>query len=323
LAGFRYFGGFLFILLPFIIYNKKDYDFNRLLNRLVDYWDIFAILIILQSIIIRYPLFFTYLTDNKSGMDENIRHSFILRVYPQAFFLIIFYLFSKGAEKHKLSEIIINVLATLGSLTRSLWAGIIGSLIMGKKSGSKIKFILFVFITFITIYILQIFYNTDFRILSFYYQFYDAFALGDFNSLGTGRFEQAFYPILTFLSKGNIFWGVGFLSAEKSTGNWLFSYLFTGDNHFITEIEVTPIAYFISGGIIGLANLFIFLFILWKIIKKYKYSHFFLQSLIFILIAQLGGFYSFQSSYTWGILGLIIAMILLDNQQIREQLIKS
>jgi hypothetical protein len=314
IAGFRYFLGFLFFLVPFLVYKKKEFNFNNLIVRFTEYWVIFGIFIVLQAIIIKQPFLITYM--NKDLISP-VKADFILRVYPVPFAFIIFYLYTLHYNKIKPLFLIITLLALLGSLNRSLWFAVLFFTLIRSGLKLKVRLLTLLISFFLLLIYIEAFYNYNFRIFDLYYQFSDFYNLkstSTLNNLGTGRLLQAINPINIFLQRGNIFFGTGFLSAEKSTVDWYFSNLFIGYNRFITEIEISQVSYFISGGIIGFANLFWLFIKIWRIIKSYLKSDLFLKSLVFIFIIQFGGFYSFQSSETWGLLGLILGIIVKEGK---------
>jgi len=319
LAGFRQLFGFLFILFPLLVYRNESANAEKLLSRLTEYWYVFSLLIIAQAFIIKYPIFFTANAKGVIGGYERSYNNLAFRVYPPAFSLMIFYLFyitdKSGSKKNlKVIDILRNFLAALGSLTRSLWGAIIGSIFLTVPFSRKVKYGLMSIVVVWVLLEIERQFGIDLRLTSFFDQIYLAVKYRDYLSLGTGRYLQAQYPIYYFINNLDTFWGVGLLSPEKSSVSSYFSPFFIGANHFITEVEVGYAAYFIACGIIGIANLIYFLISIWKVVKKYNYANLYKQLIAFILIAQIGGFFSFLGSDTWGILGMTVALISLSGK---------
>jgi len=321
IRGLRHYLGFFFCLFPFIIYNKNEFDIQTLFKEIAYYWYFFAVFIILQGFFFHNPIFFTNnprLAQNVSYLDIDFSKFGgleISRIYPYAFGLVIFCIYYwRKFSKYSFKDIILTILAFLGSLTRSLIIAILVVLLFDKKAIKRIKYFIIAVISFTVLYFVDVMTKIDLRVASFLNQFTSLFQ-GDYISLGTGRYLQALAPLTTFLKNCNIFIGTGYIHPWFSKNPLYFSPSFIGEDHFITQIEVCPITYFIITGIVGSIALYGFLFFLYWYFRKFKYGGLIKEIEIFFLVIGIAGFWSFLYSMTWGLLGLAVGIILLSNER--------
>ena len=87
-----------------------------------------------------------------------------------------------------------------------------------------------------------------------------------------------------------------------------------------TGIEISPLQVFLTIGYIGLIIHLLFFIWLYVVIRKLKYSQFYLSVMIFVFIASLGGFMGWNMTTGLAMMGLSYGAVLLAN---REEVWKS
>lgn len=141
----------------------------------------------------------------------------------------------------------------------------------------------------------------------------------DLSEAGSGRIAQAL-PKLELLYRYDKQWtGLGFLHPEltKNTKYIIENEYYTDVERNIevaTGIEIAPLQVFLTIGYIGLIIHMIFFIWLYVVIRKLRYSKYFLSVMVFVFIVSLGGTMGWNSTTGLLLMGLIYAAVLLANK---------
>lgn len=142
----------------------------------------------------------------------------------------------------------------------------------------------------------------------------------DIAEFGSGRIAEAL-PKLEMVNHYNRNWtGLGFIHPQLTTNT---KYIINNEYYkdqseneeAATGIEIEFLQVYITVGYLGLIAYFLFFGSTYAMIRKYRYSRYYLSVLIIVFWFSLGGFTGFTMSHGQIILGLAFAATLLAQRQ--------
>lgn len=328
------------ILFAFLgCYANHNFDLKALVRRLMVFLVIVCILYVIDGLILKSHVF---LPDAAWGYSVTIGdlsiHPFSLmpeRIYPAALLFI---------------PLAIVPAMRLFRIPRRIWALIIVSALITQTftylTALTVTILLFqgsmrrlLKITLATVIAAVVFYSVDcflpvtqhengsksstLRIKSTLDQFVDladAMDDEDIAEFGSGRMAQAI-PKLELVELYHKEWtGLGFLHQDYTTNARFIvenEYYIdvTKSEEVATGVEVIPLQIYIHAGWAGLIAINVFLFGLWFIVRRLKYSYIYLATLVFILIMGIGGFASPTRFIGAPLLAMAFAMVILANRE--------
>ncbi|HRN04983.1 MAG TPA: hypothetical protein PLL05_08025 [Muribaculaceae bacterium] len=340
----RYYLGFIYFIVPLMLFAGREFDMEEFLRRLFPYIIIVCAFYVFDGFIIcgqvlipRSPLGF-------EGADTSKYNDLILygignfpRKYPWGLFLFALVVWSI-ARKYRLQWYvwIIIILAFLSSKTFTMIFGVLFCLMVfqAKKTktlGYGIAATILLAVGYMvdsTLPINPVNENSTLRIKSSLDQIFvldESEDDEDISEFGSGRLAQAM-PKFELMYKYDKQWtGLGFLHPEltKNTKYIIENEYYTDVEKSIevaTGIEISPLQVFLTIGYIGLIIHLLFFIWLYVVIRKLKYSQFYLSVMIFVFIASLGGFMGWNMTTGLAMMGLSYGAVLLAN---REEVWKS
>lgn len=141
----------------------------------------------------------------------------------------------------------------------------------------------------------------------------------DISEFGSGRMAQII-PKAELIDRYKRHWiGLGFLHPEKTTMNALtiineyYSDVSSNEEAAAT-VEVVAVQFYISGGWILFITMNLFLLGLWLIVARLKYSYIFGATIVFCIMAGIGGFSSLAQVDGHFLLAFSFALVILANR---------
>ncbi len=147
------------------------------------------------------------------------------------------------------------------------------------------------------------------------------------SEFGSGRFAQAIPKFELWNELGCQMWGLGFLHSELTTNPkfWVWNEFYSDQSEknaseVATGVEVTQLQTLLEAGIIGLVVQCAFYVMLYLMVRKLKYSSYFLSMLVGMSIFGLGGFGGLIWAYSLTLVAGCLGVVILAN---RDQSFKS
>ncbi len=135
-------------------------------------------------------------------------------------------------------------------------------------------------------------------------------------SFGSGRLAQALPKLELMYSLNRMWLGLGFLHPTETTNQKFiiinpFYLDISSAEEVATGVEITQVQTLLDIGFLGLILQTIFFIALYMVVMKYKYSMYFLSSLICFFIAGLGGFGGYITPQSLYLISISLAVIVL------------
>ena len=141
----------------------------------------------------------------------------------------------------------------------------------------------------------------------------------DISELGSGRLGQALpkFELVSEYDKEAV--GLGFLHSELTTNpRYIIDNPFYSDvtkaEEVATGIEVEPLQVYLSAGYIGVIIHFAFLFAIYYLVRKYRYSFYFLTVLFGLFWFGLGGFAQLNAQDGLILCSFVYSLVILDGK---------
>lgn len=329
----------IYFMFPLLVFSGKKFEIEKLFNQLFIYVFIISIFIILDSVVLSSHVFLPRAVygDLTYTTLEIAPFSTYYRVYPQPIFI---------------SALLLYPTMRYCKLPTWYWFGVAGGLLCTKTisimGGFIITWVLFtgswklklksLIIVISTLYVGNIVdekLGGALRINQLLEQF-SIFSQGnqvldDMESLaefGSGRGAQIIPKLELLTSTDKQLFGFGFLHDKLTTNEeYIINNQYYIDQSKAEEVaslvEVTQIQTILDMGFIGFIVQHVFYFLIYLIIRKYKYSSYYAMTLVCISLFGVGGFAGLISHYGLLPLGLVLGSVLLINKNVDYETVNS
>ena len=314
-----------FVLPIYIFRYRKVFSVEYFFERAYNYGMVITVFILIQTYFLKMPILipdyvsFTNLKAENINLSNFTNIGYNMRVMPEPYYFIIFSLFFFNFKKIKMFPKSIFFFAVLSGVTRSLWAAILVIILMKSHISSKIKYFFYIGLVFLLLFSVDINTRADLRIANFITQFSNLNRGIDIGRFGTGRFAQAYEPLIHLIKSNQVLTGFGFIHPDKSTNvsihNAMLEEINRKKEQFLVRVEVTQIALLLYLGILGTLIYYYFFFKIGISLKKYQYGFFYRDIVIFFFVLGIGGFSGLQDYKSISILSFVIGLIVLNNQK--------
>lgn len=332
----RYYLGFIYFIVPLMLFAGREFDIEEFLRRVFPYAIILCAFYAIDGYVLCAHILIpkSYIAgEGISTFNDPTYYGFgnFPRKYPPGLFLIGLIIWPiSNRYRIRWYHWLVMLVALLASKTFTLILAIALCLMFFQaKTGRTLGYAL------IAVALLTIGYMADstmpinpengestLRIKSSLDQIFvldEAQDDEDISEAGSGRIAQAL-PKLELLYKYDKQWtGLGFLHPEltKNTKYIIENEYYSDIEHNIevaTGIEISPLQVFITIGYIGLIIHLIFFIWLYVVIRKLKYSKYYLSVMVFVFIVSLGGTMGWNQTTGLLLMGLTYAAVLLANK---------
>ncbi len=323
----------LYFLFPLLVFRKQDFDIKLFFNKLFIYVLIISCFYIIDSLVVSNHIFVPRTTWGDltySTLEVNLLGDFIRKYPPGMYFiaLLLFpmlYLFRTSAK-----YILIMALGLVCTKTFSVIGGVlITTFCFYGTWKKKIIYLIIGFVMLVAGYVLDGQMNGALRVQHLVGQF-TSFAsyrsvedaMSDMENLaefGSDRGAQIIPKIELLTSTQKLMFGFGFLHDDLTTNDkYIIQNEFYSDQSAAEEVaalvEVTQVQTILDTGLVGFVIQHLFYIAIYFLIRKYKYSNWYLVTLVCISIFGIGGFAGLNLPHGLLLLGLSLGGILLANK---------
>ncbi len=334
---------FAYFIIPLLAFSGKEFDIKLFFRKLFPFLFIFCAYYIIDGIILKGPVMMPFDASRNFTQFTPTFYSFrvdpfsfqIIRRWPQGLYLLTLCIYPI-VRVFKLStrQWILIFAALVVSRTFTVLVAYIFVYIMVQGNAKKlIKYTLIGIISIIGLYFFdgllsgshsidgQV--NSFLRIKSSIDQIIDireAQDEEDISALGSGRMAQAIPKIEQLFSLNKQWTGFGFLNRELSTSNEFIieNELYVDieqSEEVSTGVEIVPIQIILTIGIIGLIGHIIFFVYIWWVVRRLKYSMYYLSLLVVFSIMGISGFSGLILIHGLYLSGLALAAVIMANKR--------
>ncbi len=332
----RYYLGFIYFIVPLMLFAGRDFDMEEFLRRLFPYVIIVCAFYAIDGYVLCAHILIpkSYIAgEGISTFNDPTYYGFgnFPRKYPPGLFLIGLVIWPI-ANRYRIQwyHWLIILVALLASKTFTVILAIALCLMFfqvktGRTLGYAIAAVLLLTVGYMVDSTMPIDPENNESTLRIKSSLDQIFVLDeakddeDLSEAGSGRIGQAL-PKLELLYKYDKQWtGLGFLHPEltKNTKYIIENEYYTDVERNIevaTGIEISPLQVFLTIGYIGLIIHLIFFIWLYVVIRKLKYSKYYLSVMVFVFIVGLGGTMGWNQTTGLLLMGLTYAAVLLANK---------
>lgn len=328
---------FVFFIIPIVAFRRHEFKFFDFWNRLMPYVLLACIFYIVDAFIlcgnILMPGTAAYA---QSTFYDPIAHplSFhIFRKYPPGLFPMILLIYPVAKYyKLKVWQWVLVGLALLASQTFSVIGAFFLTYILFRNGVRRLLLVILIGIAglgvgyFIDGLLPEVkkdeIIESSLRIKSSVDQtleLMDAVDDEDLAKFASGRMAQVLPRVEMVSDEGRQLTGLGFLHKDKNTVKRyeIVNEYYTDiseNEEVVAEVEVIPVQIYISVGLIGLIVHCLFLYVLYRFIRRLAYNAYFLSVLFCCIIAGLAGFCGLINIHGLGVAAMAYSAVILANR---------
>lgn len=327
---------FIYFIVPFVVFAGRKFEMSVFFRKLMPYVIVLCGFYILDCYIISGKIFLpcTYTGhDSPSTFYDLTLYGFgkMPRIYPPGLFILALAVYPV-AKVYKLLpwQWIFVALALYASRTFTVISGLIATYVLSLPNfGRIVKYGLGAVVLLAVIYGIDSMLpmnaeneESTFRIYSSINQltdFSNAQDDEDMAELGSGRIGQAIPKFELINEMGKQMFGLGFLHPKLTTDTrYIIDNPFYHDNtkseEVATGIEVEPLQVYLSAGYVGLVVHFLFLFLTYFLVRKCRYSFYYITVLFALFWFGLGGFSGLNNHDGLILCSLAFSLVALDQR---------
>lgn len=332
----RYYLGFIYFIVPLMLFAGRDFDINKLLRRAFPYVILICVFYAIDGFVLCAHILIpkSYIAgEGISTFNDPTYYGFgnFPRKYPPGLFLIGLIIWPVcNLYKLRWYHWVIILVALMASKTFTLILAIALCLMffqpkVGRTIGLAITAIIILGLGYLVDTTMPANPENDETALRIKSSLDQIFSLDeaqddeDLSEAGSGRIGQAL-PKLELMYKYDKQWtGIGFLHPEltKNTKYIIENEYYTDVERNIevaTGIEIAPLQIMLTIGYIGLIIHLIFFIWLYRVIRHLKYSKYYLSVMTFVFIVSLSGFMGWNNTTGLLLMGLTFGAVLLANR---------
>ncbi len=335
LLNYRYYLSFIFFIIPVVSFAGKEFDMSIFFQRAIQFGFIAAFYYIVDSLILGANVFtphlFNWSVAIPTFLSPGIKPLSILRQYPPGLYILFFAIYPL-ARIYRLkwwqwAFLLLSILVTQTS-TLLLTFVVVFMLCQGRLS-QLFKWSLGALAAFAVLFAVDSVLprsNTKdnesmLRIRSTYDQFvnlFDAADIEDISKFASGRMAQIIPKVELVVQEHKQLTGLGFIHREKTK---ILKYIIHNEyytnveiaDEVATGVECAPVQVWLTVGWIGLAVHILFLWGLWYVIRRLRYSMYFVSVMLCSIIMGLSGWCMPISPHGLIVMGLAYSVVLLAN----------
>ncbi len=340
ILGMRHYWGIIYMIIPIAVFAGKDFDIRTYFTRLMPYTLIFLMYYVCDGFILPGNVFLPATSIADPNATTTFYDPYILplgstfRKYPPGFYFVILSALPV-IRYYRLRwwQWLLFLLALAACRTFSIISGFILLWMLFQGSFRRfVKYSAIAVFSFVAIYfvdgLLPMKYNgismeSTLRIKSTIDQFAElaeAVDDEDIAQFGSGRMAQIIPKLELVLDEHRTLTGLGFLHDTKTT---ITRYIVHNDYYtdvtqaeeVATAVEVIPMQIFLNTGWVGLISHILFFVVLYLMIRKLRYSAYFLSIIIAMSWFGIGGFVGLIRFEGLFVAGLSFAVVLLENKR--------
>lgn len=333
----RYYFGFIYFIVPLMLFAGREFDFEEFIRRLFPYAIILCLFYVIDGFVLCASLLIPI--SNVWGGDESTYNNLTYygfgnfqRISPPGLFLLGTIIWSL-ATKIKLRKIQWLIIAG-GLLAAKTFTVIFPTLfclmLFQRKKSKNITYLLIGILLFAVGYMVDSTLpvnpenkESTLRIKSSLDQIFvldEAQDDEDLSEFGSGRLAQALPKLELMYNYDKQWTGIGFLHPQLTKNT---KYIIENEyyenvekkDEVATGIEIAQLQVFLTIGYIGLIIHILFFIWLYIIIRKLKYSSYFLCVMTFVFIVGFGGTMGWQTTKGLLLMGLAYGAVLLANRK--------
>lgn len=303
---------FLYFIVPIIVFRGQKFDIRVFFIRLIPFIIILFCFYVLDCYIFNGHIMLpcTYIWDGSESVFYSPFYygfGYFPRIYPPGLFPAVLAVYPL-ARFYKLYgwQWILSLLVLGATKTFTVISGLIAEYVIAMPDVKRtLRYAAFAFGFIGVVYLIDSVLpmhgdnqESTFRIYSSVRQIVDIGAAQDdedLAELGSGRLGQAFPKFELIDEMGKQATGLGFLHAELTTNpKYIIDNPFYSDisraEEVATGIEVEPLQVYLSAGYIGLIIHFVYIFLTYYFVRKFRYSFYYVTVLFALFWFGLGGF---------------------------------
>ncbi|MDE6134394.1 MAG: hypothetical protein K2F79_02330, partial [Muribaculaceae bacterium] len=334
----RTYWGFAIFIIPIITFSHERFNISVFFSRTLVFVMLISIFYILDAVIFCGNFLIPYAnpwgeTSTFYRPDIHPLSFHVFRKYPYGMYLLVLLVVPLARNMRiKLWQAATIAAALLCTQTFTIISGfILAFAIFQGKTKRLLAMLTLLPVLFMALYFVDSLlpvrksehFQSTLRIKSSVDQFADLFQAVDDEDLAqfaSGRMAQILPKVDIIVRNHKEMTGLGFLHPDKTK---ITQYIITNEYYSdVSEneevaavVEVVPVQIFISMGYIGLAVHILFLVFLYLIIRKLKYSVYFLSMIFCSFWFGLGGFCGLHSAHGLFLAALTYSVVILANRE--------